>query len=411
MDTANKIYRRKKRGIRWGRIVIIALVCAYIIMFVYTFFAQSIETTNIVYGKVEMVETVYGYITRNEQIVTSNLEGDLYPVMNEGERVSKGQAVAVVKNDNSDVISEKIKEITKKLNTFTTPGLFNKDIMLLDTEINEILEATALNDYNESFSSLKETKNKIETKLSKKSAIIGENSAKGSAERTYYEELKKYESQLTYSQQELVAPIAGTVAYKLDGYENVFSKKAISDYEWTTLEELNIPSGELVGSMKPNSFKIVDNIEGYITVVSGSEEAFNATVDKKVKLRFPEISQDEITGKVEFLSFEDDKAVITFRINRGIENLINYRKIKVDILWDNESGMKIPSKAIKFTDDGSKIFVVNGNRVIEKDVEVIANWNGEAIIEGKENNRVFLYDAIAVDAEKVNSKKIIISEK
>ncbi len=410
MDTANKVYRRKKRGIRWGRVVIIALICAYIIMFVYTFFAQSIETTNIVYGNLEMAETVYGYITRNEQIVTSNLDGELYPVMDEGERVSKGQAVAVVKNDNSEVISSKIKEITKKMSAFSTPSIFNKDIMLLDNESNEILEKLAVSNYNESFSALKETKNKIETKLNKKSSIIGENSAKGSAERTYYEELKKYEAQLTYSQQELTAPIAGTVAYKLDGYENVFAKKAVSDYDVSTLEELNIPVGELVGSIKPNSFKIVDNIEGYITVVSGSEEALNTAVDKKVKLRFSEISQDEITGKVEFLSFEDDKAVITFRINRGIESLINYRKVKVDIIWDNESGMKVPSKSIKFSEDGNKIFTVNGNRVIEKDIEVVANWNGEAIIEGKDSS-LFLYDEIALDASKVNSKKIIISEK
>lgn len=307
-------------------------------MFVYTFFAQSVETTNITYGKLEMAETVYGYITRNEQIVTSNLSGELYPVMNEGERVSKGQAVAVVKNDNSEVISEKIKEVTKKMNAFTTPGIFNKDIMLLDNEVNSVLENLSTTSYNVSFSSLKDIRNKIETRLNKKSAIIGENSAKGSAERSYYEELKKYEAQLTYSQQELTAPIAGTVAYKLDGYENVFSSKAISDYGANTLEGLNIPTGELVGSIKPNSFKIVDNIEGYITVISGSKEALNAKVDKKVKLRFPEISQDDITGKIEFLSFEDGKAVITFRINRGIESLINYRKLKVDIVWDNASG-------------------------------------------------------------------------
>ena len=73
--------------------------------------------------------------------------------------------------------------------------------------------------------------------------------------------------------------------------------------------------------------------------------------------------------------------------------------------------MKVPSKAIKFTDDGDKIFVINGNRVIEKDVNVIANWNGEAIIEEKEGSKIFLYDAIALDAQKVNVKKIIVSEK
>ena len=161
MDTANKVYRKKKSGVKWGRFVIITLVCAYIIMFVYTFFAQSVETTNITYGKLEMAETVYGYITRNEQIVTSNLSGELYPVMNEGERVSKGQAVAVVKNDNSEVISEKIKEVTKKMNAFTTPGIFNKDIMLLDNEVNSVLENLSTTSYNVSFSSLKDIRNKI----------------------------------------------------------------------------------------------------------------------------------------------------------------------------------------------------------------------------------------------------------
>ena len=408
MGTAKKVYRRKKNGIKWGRFVIIAFAFAYIIMFVYTFFAQSIETTNIVYGELEVAESVYGYITRNEQIVTSNLNGVLYPVMNEGERVSTGQAVAVVKNDNSELISDKIKELTKKMGNFSTPGILINDIMLLDNEVNSMLNTLMVGNYNENFYSLKDTRSKIEAKLSKKSVIIGENSAKGTLEREYYEELKKYESQLTYAQQELTAPIAGTVAYKLDGYENTFSSKAISDYDAKTLEGLNVPTGQLVGSIKSNSFKIVDNIEGYITVVSDSERALNAIVDSKIKLRFPEISQDEITGKIEFVTIEDDKAVITFRINRGIENLINYRKLKVDLIWDNESGMKIPASAIKYEEDKAKVFVVNGNRVLAKEVKVLANFNGYAIIDKVEGSSLFLYDLIASNAEKVSKDKIVI---
>ena len=409
METAKKVYRRKKKNIKWGRIVIIALLIAYIIMFVYTFFAQSIETVNVVYGEIESSETVYGYITRNEQIVTSNLTGVLYPVINEGERVSKGQSVAVVKNDNSDVVSDKIKELTEKIGNFSTPGVFNNDIMLLDNEVNSILSSMMLANYNENFYSLKSTKSTIESKLNKKSMIIGENSAIGTLQRQYYEELKKYESQLTYSQQELVAPIAGTVAYKLDGYENVFSSKAFSDYDIKTLENLEVPTGELVGSIKSNSFKIVDNIEGYITVISDSEEALNAIVDKKIKLRFPEIGQDEITGKIEFVTIEDNKAIITFRINRGIEKLINYRKLKVEMIWDNNSGMKIPSNAIKYEDDKAKVFVVNGNRVLEKEVKVVSEWNGEAVIDNVEGSKLFLYDSIALNADKVSTDKIIVS--
>ena len=69
----NVVYKRKpKSRIHWGRFVIFVILIAYIIMFVYTFFAQRIgDTVNIKYGVLEAKETVTGYITRNEHIVLS----------------------------------------------------------------------------------------------------------------------------------------------------------------------------------------------------------------------------------------------------------------------------------------------------------------------------------------------------
>ena len=160
--------------------------------------------------------------------------------------------------------------------------MFNNDIKLLDSEVNNSLNSLMLSNYNEKFYMLSSVRSKIEDKLSKKALIIGQAGAKGTAENNYYEELTKYEKQLTETQAELTAPIAGTVAYKLDGYEDVFAYNAIGDYDIETLEAMNVPTGELVGSVKPNSFKIVDNIEGYVTVVSDSDKALNAKVDKKI---------------------------------------------------------------------------------------------------------------------------------
>ena len=412
METKKKVYKRKKtKKVKWGRFVIFAGIIAYIIMFVYTFFAQHIDgTINIEYGTVEAKEVTTGYITRNEQIVSADILGELYPVVLEGERVSKNQSVAVVKNGNSEQIEDKIKEIKDKLSVLATPKIFSNDIKLLESDVNNSLNNLMLGNYNENFSTLSFVRNKIEDKLSKKAIIIGEAGANGTIENTYYEELKKYESQLTSSQAELVAPIAGTVAYKLDGYEEVFAYSAISDYDMETLEEMNVPSGELVGTTKPNSFKIVDNIEGYVTVISDSKEALEAKVDKKIKLRFPEISPEEILGKIEYVTIENDKAVITFRINRMLEDLINYRKVKVEMIWDSAEGLLVPASAIKTEEDGnSKIFVINGNRAIEKQVDVLICSNDEAIIKSEEGYSIILYDEIAKYAEKVNKNKIIIS--
>ena len=412
-ETANKVYKRKKsQKLKWGRFVIFACITAYIIMFVYTFFAQNINgKINVTYGNVEVKESVIGYITRNEKIVSADISGELYPVVSEGERVSKSQSVAVVKNENSDNIEEKIKDLKDKLSVLSTPTVFNNDIKLLEGEVALALNNLMLGNYNENFSTLASVRGRIEDKLSKKSLIIGANGSKGTIENNYYEELKKYEKQLTSTQSELSAPIAGTVAYKLDGYEEVFAYNAIGDYDIETLEKMNVPSGELVGTTKPNSFKIVDNIEGYITVISSSKEGLLAKVDKKVNLRFPEISNEEIIGKIEYVTIENDKAIITFKINRMIEELINYRKIKVELIWDSKEGMVVPSTAIKKEADGvSKIFVINGKRAIEKQVNVLLEADGKAIIESDSGYNVILYDAIAKDAQNINTSKIIISE-
>jgi len=412
METANKVYKRKRKTkIKWGRFIIFALSFAYIIMFIYTFFSQSVEKVNITYGDIEVIETVTGYITRNEKIVSADISGEIYPIVLEGERVSKNQGVAVVKNENSDYIEEQITKIKNELSTLTTPTVFSNDILVLDNEVNLTLNQLMLSNYNENFSSLSSIRNKIEDKLNKKAVIIGQSGAKGSLENKYYEELNKYKAQLTNTQEELIAPIAGTVAYKLDGYEEIFSYSAIGDYDAKTLNEMNVPSGELVGTVKNNSFKIVDNIEGYVTIISNSERALSASVDKKVQLRFPEISSDKITGKIEFMTIEDGQAVITFRINRGIENLINYRKVKVDLIWDSDSGMVVPTTAIRKEEDGTnKIFVINGNRLVEKQVDINLEFGGESIITNSSGYNLVLYDAIVKDAKTASDEKIIISK-
>lgn len=412
METSNKVYRRKKvKKVKWGRFVIFVLSVAYIIMFVYTFFSQSVEKVNVTYGEIEVIDTVTGYITRNEKIVSADIDGEIYPLVLEGERVSKNQSVAVVKNENSEYIEDKIDELKNKLSVLSAPSIFHNDIMIIENDVNTTLNNLMLSNYNENFSSLTSIRNKIEDKLNKKAIIIGESGAKGSIENEYYTELSKYQSQLTNTQEELIAPIAGTVAYKLDGYEEIFSYNAIGDYDAETLENMKVPSGELVGTVKNNSFKIVDNIEGYVTIVADSENALNAKVDSKIKLRFPEISSDEIIGKIEYLTIEDGKAIITFRINRGIEDLINYRKVKVELIWDSENGMVVPSSSIKKEDDGTnKIFVINGNRVIEKQVDVELEWGDEAIVTNSSGYNLVLYDAIVKDATNISEDKIIISD-
>ena len=76
METANKVYKRKsKKKINWGRFVIFAGIVAYIIMFVYTFFAQRIDgKINITYGEVEKKEVYTIEVVKKEESKEKKVE-------------------------------------------------------------------------------------------------------------------------------------------------------------------------------------------------------------------------------------------------------------------------------------------------------------------------------------------------
>ena len=79
----------------------------------------------------------------------------------------------------------------------------------------------------------------------------------------------------------------------------------------------------------------------------------NAKVGDKVKIRYDVDSS--ITSEIVQINEEEDSRVIIFKIKDLPEKMINYRKISVDVIWWEYSGLKIPNSAI--ITEGDKSFV------------------------------------------------------
>ena len=47
-----------------------------------------------------------------------------------------------------------------------------------------------------------------------------------------------------------------------------------------------------------------------------------------------------------YIGEEDDKRVIVFETNNYLPELINYRKVSIDVIWWRDEGLKIPNSAI-----------------------------------------------------------------
>lgn len=101
--------------------------------------------------------------------------------------------------------------------------------------------------------------------------------------------------------------------------------------------------------------------------------------NKNIVLRMPDAT--EINSEVEFVRQEENgKTMIVFKINKGVEKLISYRKISLDVIWWSFSGLKIPNSAI--IQEGDLTYVIR-NRTGYKDkilVKILKQNEGYAII-------------------------------
>ena len=91
----------------------------------------------------------------------------------------------------------------------------------------------------------------------------------------------------------------------------------------------------------------------YLAIEMNSDSAMNAKVGDKVKIRYDVDSS--ITSEIVQINEEEDSRVIIFKIKDLPEKMINYRKISVDVIWWEYSGLKIPNSAI--ITEGDKSFV------------------------------------------------------
>ena len=75
-----------------------------------------------------------------------------------------------------------------------------------------------------------------------------------------------------------------------------------------------------------------------------SNEAMEAKTNDKVKIRIA--NNKEENAKIVQINEESGKRTIIFQINKMTDALITHRKISVDIIWWDVSGLKVPNQAL-----------------------------------------------------------------
>ena len=334
--------------------IVLLLILIYIIYTIYLLIKQPTDIFTVEEGKLYQEETVIGYVIRDEQVVKGeNYKNGISPIKAEGERAAKDENIFRYYSANEDSLKEKIADLDTKIQEVMVndKSLGSSDMKLLENQIDEKMQNIRnITDVTK----LKEYKKEIDDLVTRKAKIAGDLSPKGSYLNQLIEERKNYESQLNSGSEYVKAPISGIVSYKVDGLEEVLTPNNFSALSKEYLESLNLQTGKIVPTSE-ESGKVINNFYCYIATITSSQEAKNAEVGKNVKVRLS--NNVEVPAQITNIVKEnDEETLIILKLEKEIEELINYRKISFDLIWWNDTGLKVPNQAI--VNDNGKDYVV-----------------------------------------------------
>ena len=340
---------KKKKKINNKKVIAISIIllilASYLIYVIYLLIKQPTNIFTIEEGNLYKEETDVGYVIRDETVVRGeNYKNGIEQIITEGERAAVNENIFRYYSTNEESLKSKIAELDTKIQDAMaeSTALSNgSDMKLLEDQIDKQIEN--INKITD-MSQLEEEKKEIDNLVTRKARTAGEASPQGSYLRQLIDERKQYESELNSGAEYVKAPMSGIVSYRVDGLEEVLTPDNFSSLSKEYLESLNLSTGKIVAT-NSEAGKVIDNFYCYIATITSSEEAKQAEVGDDVEVRLS--NNVEVDAEITNIIKEDDGDIILIlKLTEQIEELINYRKITFDLIWWNETGLKVPNQAI-----------------------------------------------------------------
>lgn len=385
--------------------VFITIICMIVLLVFVTngkrLIKNTSEKTTVAEGSLSYEEAVEGYLIRDEVVLQGdNYKNGMVKMLSDGERAAMNQTVFRYYSNTEESILSEIAKLDVQINEAIsssefTLGTTNTDISSLEREIELVI-----NDMHKinNLQKINEHKNKIETYISKKADITGKLSPEGSLVKTLTQERDQFEEKLQNSVEVITAPRSGLASYRVDGLEE---KLVIGDFSYLTtdlLKSLELKVGAVV-PLSNEKGKIVDNFKCYIATLVSSENAMSAKVGDKLSLRLS--TSDEIDAEIIHIVEEGKERIIVFEIDEKVAELLEFRKISMDIVWWEYTGLKVSNSAL--IEENDKIYVERKkNGYIQKIlVKVLRQNDTYSILENYEEEEL---KALGYSADEISDR-------
>ncbi len=383
MRLKQEVFKLKNQFVKQFLMTLLSLfIIAYIVLQLALNVGDLVETDRVSYATTAEKLELTAYLFREELPIAALSRGVNSYFFDDGEKVSKGEKIAVTyTNENDALVQNKIRALNKKIDILKKSALSygssTTDIERLNEILSEvtldILKAVDKNDLAEALRHKDELTIQNNRYLALNSSVNNYNTQISALEN----EKRALENMLTSASAAYTASAPGYFYSALDGYEKIFTMEKLENLTLSAFEQLksSLPDE----NVKNNSVgKLVLSPNWYIACEMDKRTASNYAKGNSYNFDFPFSGDTIISMRLEktVTQSDSDKAIMIFSGN-SMPNGFNFLRMQtVKLVLKTYEGLKIPSSALRKINDVTGVYALDGNKVIFKKAEVLFEENG-----------------------------------
>lgn len=387
--------------------IVVFIISLFIIVTVgsqiYFSLTNKQETEEATYISVKDSVSLKGIFVRNETPIPFNGQGVINYVSPDGSKFATNSVVAEVYSSEQQIeainkiadLNNEIKQLQRVINPGTTsvaqPEFISKQIDENYLEIENYIE-------HKNFDKVSSTKQDTLVLMNILNLVTNvEDKSK------FEQRIADINAEITRLSANVSKPISYVTTAKpgyfvsyVDGYEDKLNFKTISKL---TPDEINQITSATISSQNNAVGKIIDSYKWKMVGIINAEGRILKESD--VKLSVPGVAE-LIPAHIDSAERIDDNNnyKIIISCNRLNYNLVQNRVEKIDIVFNEYSGVKVPRSAINFKNNVRGVYVALGQNKVFKKLDVIYEGSDYIISKNTSDSEyINLYDQIIFEEE------------
>ena len=390
---------------------------AGIFILAYVGYQAYMIKSNPVKTETALEKTVYetidtkAFFVRDESYIKTKGNGTIVPLITDGMRVANGDTVAVLfKDDDSARDFNRIKEIEESISYYKSlknrVGVQTTDLTSLEKRIDSSCASYISALQKGDVSSLYKYRDTLKEAVTARQLATGGAISVDEKIASLEEELKTLNNKTT-GYTGITASNPGYYISSIDGYETAVNYKDAKDYTVDMINELLSFSPKVDESAMG---KLVDSFNWYILCTVPTNKVTELKSDKKVKVLVPNSSVQEL--ETSFIKVNDNKEGQTAIIlcgNEMNEVIANLRLEDIQLVINEYSGFRIDNRAIREVDGEQGVYVLVGNIVKFRKINIIYAAADYSIVNNVDNEsgQLRMYDEVITEGTDLFDGKVI----